>query len=877
MKKIILLFFLSIFLIVLSCDLETDKEKKTHHLDKKSDFLENSDLSKMPPLKEVIAYDNEITIAGTNIEKSLTIGEYSFGLKLNAGLNNRNLSSNENYIIQYLKESLIDNIQFKNLNNPFDDQIDHIIITGYKNYYYDTNKTEIAYTEYYELDKYFYFRQYQDSNQNVFLMSNNWKYSYKQYHSSKDNIPNIMYSMHENDAMGYTNYAVTHVHFEEGTSSDHHFADFEFDPFIRYRNIIDAITNITGTIKIGRYGTRTLAQGISEGRITLLDGYVVEKQHYSQTANETTIPVSFSNNHITLRFYTEDWEDFDYNDSYITITIEKGFEQSNTNTLPINLFSVGTPNPPTVNIESIRVNNNQSQTSALTSEIIRARVTGNYLGNSANGRIITITCGESLLYLRGEGTVFIAMPNTAGNTPLTATVTGAGVTATNTTYVNVSKRSPYIALNLSASSTNIFTGNSISLTPSPIGSQTTISWYVRVNNGEFKPISGWQNRSPSQTFTATHNSTGHYAYCANINNLSWASSPIITVTVRNLNNVLQSSAIIIDKFNQLGNYVSYDANGNMPNLGFNLHNPEPNSSVSWNLSIRYDNNRGGQAPSFLDQSDFNSGNPGYVDPFVYWRPTLNGMSIGGNATITATYYLNGSTHQLQKTFTIRGQNPPVSTVKNSIGNSSTDRRIFRAIVQHESSYRQFNANHQQYAGEPNYGYSNGWGITQLDPPSQNKNANDNANESRENRWNWQKNLQEGFNRYNNKYTDFACKWQRILEANYAHNNNGASFPYPSALKVKQATGISYSMPDDVNTVQKIYQIQAYNGVALNYFIRNQTEQSLTDCRGNIIMPGARWYTCWDYHTNTDVWFFHANQNNYVQKINNVYQQAQNNN
>ena len=84
------------------------------------------------------------------------------------------------------------------------------------------------------------------------------------------------------------------------------------------------------------------------------------------------------------------------------------------------------------------------------------------------------------------------------------------------------------------------------------------------------------------------------------------------------------------------------------------------------------------------------------------------------------------------------------------------------------------------------------------------------------------------------------------------------------------------MPDDVNTVQKIYQIQAYNGVASNYFIRNMTGRTLTDCRGNTIKMMQRINSCWDYHEITDVWFFGANQNNYVQKINNVYQQAQNN-
>ena len=158
-----------------------------------------------------------------------------------------------------------------------------------------------------------------------------------------------------------------------------------------------------------------------------------------------------------------------------------------------------------------------------------------------------------------------------------------------------------------------------------------------------------------------------------------------------------------------------------------------------------------------------------------------------------------------------------------------------------------------------------------------KSQTGNAVETRQRRWHWKENIAEGLIRYHDKYTDFACKWQTILEANYSHANGGASIPYPTVNQVQKAIGLTnYNyMDNEVNTLVKIYHIQAYNGVTTNHFIRNNTGRILTDCRGNTIMPYQRIYTCWDYQPDmNNTLKFHPNSQNYIQKINNVYRKAQ---
>ena len=115
-------------------------------------------------------------------------------------------------------------------------------------------------------------------------------------------------------------YQVTKILFERGTARDYHNSELTTNTN-KYENIVKAIRGISGTVLIGRAGHFSMSNGIAAGRIRLLNGEVVENHYYHRTARNRSIPVYISGNEITLKFYTEDFADFDFNDSYITVTI----------------------------------------------------------------------------------------------------------------------------------------------------------------------------------------------------------------------------------------------------------------------------------------------------------------------------------------------------------------------------------------------------------------------------------------------------------------------------------------------------------------------------------------------------------------------------
>ena len=115
-------------------------------------------------------------------------------------------------------------------------------------------------------------------------------------------------------------YRVTKIYFELGTSIDHHYSQLKLNEN-RYPTVVEAVKGISGRIKIGRAGKLTISNAIASGRMRLLNGRVVERQNYTNTAIERNIPVLFNGNTIKLKFYTEDWNDYDFNDSYVTVTI----------------------------------------------------------------------------------------------------------------------------------------------------------------------------------------------------------------------------------------------------------------------------------------------------------------------------------------------------------------------------------------------------------------------------------------------------------------------------------------------------------------------------------------------------------------------------
>ena len=140
---------------------------------------------------------------------------------------------------------------------------------------------------------------------------------------------------------------------------------------------------------------------------------------------------------------------------------------------------------------------------------------------------------------------------------------------------------------------------------------------------------------------------------------------------------------------------------------------------------------------------------------------------------------------------------------------------------------------------------------------------------RQRRWNWKENIAEGLSRYNDKYKEVVCNWQRILEANH-----GTSIDYPSPNQVKNAAE-TYNFPDDLNTLQKILHMQSYNGVDGNHRIQNTSGSGVQRCDGNGTMPdGHMFATCWKFDPTENELEFVPNSKNYISKLNDKYNQSQ---
>ena len=119
-----------------------------------------------------------------------------------------------------------------------------------------------------------------------------------------------------------------------------------------YRDVSDALQNgIIGLIWIGSapgYSNRpssdipaqSLWSGISSGRIALIDGEVTEHVSINNSQIQA-VPVTFSNYTMTLNFHTEDYRDFDYNDSYVRASLTREVSSnSSLGLIPNQIFSV---------------------------------------------------------------------------------------------------------------------------------------------------------------------------------------------------------------------------------------------------------------------------------------------------------------------------------------------------------------------------------------------------------------------------------------------------------------------------------------------------------------------------------------------------------
>ena len=128
------------------------------------------------------------------------------------------------------------------------------------------------------------------------------------------------------------------VEFEEGTGWHGHRSTFTPNN-TQHANVWNAINHgVSGHLYFDVYAnapssvqstgktiTNTFLNLLNRGRLKLLSGYVIEGRYYRNTATEVLAPFTLNNGgSVTLRLYTEDEGDFDYNDSYVTITVTNG-------------------------------------------------------------------------------------------------------------------------------------------------------------------------------------------------------------------------------------------------------------------------------------------------------------------------------------------------------------------------------------------------------------------------------------------------------------------------------------------------------------------------------------------------------------------------
>ena len=116
-------------------------------------------------------------------------------------------------------------------------------------------------------------------------------------------------------------YTLSDISFAMGvTAATHVFNLSVLDKTVQYNTVISALTNaIGGNITLGKRGDISFYEGLASGRIALISGEVVERVTVDDSQIQS-VPVILSEGEMILTFYTEDAWDFDYNDSFITVT-----------------------------------------------------------------------------------------------------------------------------------------------------------------------------------------------------------------------------------------------------------------------------------------------------------------------------------------------------------------------------------------------------------------------------------------------------------------------------------------------------------------------------------------------------------------------------
>ena len=316
---ILLCFSILVVVVFVACM----EEEKLIQNDVNNRDVEN-DLSSSP-IKKIVASNEIVTISNKNkIISEKRIGEMIlFDMQIQpideAIRQGRPLKNNNANQIQILKNIL----QQDKTKAAYTDIVKKEIM-GEQTLFYDENKTDIAGTNLYSKIIYEY--------NGEIIIDEVWKKESKHaislsVNGGGNNQMEVIVSRVSLLVMERVGMNITST-LNANTTETH-------------ANLIDALSSITGTIRVNvrhqlrpHYSTDyeasagngllefSFEEGATISRIALIEGDVVENQNYTNTAEIQNIPIYFVDNTLTLNFHIEDYVDYDYNDAFITVTIQ---------------------------------------------------------------------------------------------------------------------------------------------------------------------------------------------------------------------------------------------------------------------------------------------------------------------------------------------------------------------------------------------------------------------------------------------------------------------------------------------------------------------------------------------------------------------------
>ena len=140
----------------------------------------------------------------------------------------------------------------------------------------------------------------------------------------------------------FDEYYLQSITFKRGVADHVHYSSLNvINTLTAYTSIPLAIQNgINGNIRLGYQGNFSMWGAIQAGRLAIIAGDVREQVAISDEQIQS-LPVIFSNYSISIQFYSEDWTDFDYNDSFVRVELTRQIDSSDDlSIVPNQVFTV---------------------------------------------------------------------------------------------------------------------------------------------------------------------------------------------------------------------------------------------------------------------------------------------------------------------------------------------------------------------------------------------------------------------------------------------------------------------------------------------------------------------------------------------------------